>query len=168
MFSRFRRSHSADSRLSVWVREHYSDVFRFCARRIGEDNAEDATQESFVIAHQTFARYDEATSPRTWLFGIANNVCRNLARRYRREFLVADAVLLEQPSEAVAFESVMLKQAMSRLSDEHRDVVVLHEVEGLRYAEIAAILGIPEGTVKSRLHHAVLKLREHLCDGVAR
>lgn len=168
MFSRFRRSNGADARINVWVREHYGDVFRFSARRIGEDKAEDATQETFVIAHQTIARYDGAASPRTWLFGIANNVCRNLARRYRRELLVADTVLLERSEEPQAFDAVMLKQAMARLSEEHREVVVLHEIEGLRYAEIAAILEIPEGTVKSRLHHAFLKLRENLCEGAVR
>ncbi|MBV6458186.1 MAG: ECF RNA polymerase sigma factor SigL [Fimbriimonadaceae bacterium] len=168
MFSRLRRSYGADSRINVWVREHYADVFRFCARRIGDDRAEDATQESFVIAHQTLARYDEATSPRTWLFGIANNVCRNLARRYRREFLVPDLVLMEQAAEPVAFDVAMLKQALGRLSDEHREVIVLHEVEGLRYGEIAAVLGVPEGTVKSRLHHAILKMREQLCEGAIR
>jgi RNA polymerase sigma-70 factor (ECF subfamily) len=55
-----------------------------------------------------------------------------------------------------------LKDALSTLSEDHREVVLLHEVEGLTYQEAAEVLGVPEGTVKSRLHHAFLNLRRAL------
>lgn len=64
--------------------------------------------------------------------------------------------------EANLVDGHLLKSALESLSDEHREVVLLHEVEGLRYAEIAVITGVPEGTVKSRLHHAFRHLRTHL------
>jgi RNA polymerase sigma-70 factor, ECF subfamily len=57
-----------------------------------------------------------------------------------------------------------LRRALDQLSDDHRLVVQLHEFEGLSYDEIAAVLGIPSGTVKSRLHHAFAKLRQTLLD----
>jgi RNA polymerase sigma-70 factor (ECF subfamily) len=154
--------------MTVWVREHYDDVFRFCARRVGEDRASDATQESFVIAQQSTRRFDGSCTPRTWLFGIAHNVCRNLVRKHRREFLVAHEVLLERSTEPTAFDALVLRQALNALSPEHREVVVMHEVEGMRYKEIGEILGIPEGTVKSRLYHAVQKLRQSLTAEEAR
>jgi RNA polymerase sigma-70 factor (ECF subfamily) len=78
-----------------------------------------------------------------------------------------DPVLLEidptKPSnderEDALVDREVLRQAMAKLSSDHREVVVLHELDGLTYEEVAQILGVPVGTVKSRLHHAFLHLR---------
>lgn len=164
------------------VDRHYDAVFRFCARRIGVDLAEDAAQETFITAQKKLKSFQGASSLSTWLFGIAHNHCRNLARKRKTEMLGAWVAIetLEagadpslngaadwprdgQPLESQIIDREALRMALSSLSSDHREVVVLHEVEGLTYEEAAEVIGVPVGTVKSRLHHAFLKLREALC-----
>lgn len=65
-------------------------------------------------------------------------------------------------------DSQTLREALSQLTPEHREVVILHETEGLNYEECAGIIGVPVGTVKSRLHHAFKNLRLHLAPGEIR
>ena len=146
------------------VREHYSQVFRFCARRLGDDLAQDAAQETFVTMQRSIKRYEGRSTFPTWLLGIAHNHCRNMARK-RKMDPVPLATWLEAPDPTAQnpIDREALRRALAQLSEEHREVVLLHEVEGLRYAEIAEITGVPEGTVKSRLHHAFQHLRRHLC-----
>lgn len=145
------------------VEAHYDAVFRFCARRIGPDQAADAAQETFVTAHKMIRKFRGDSSLRTWLFGIANNHCRHASRRKRAESW--DWTMEHDGAhnpEGSLIDRQALRVALQSLSEEHREVVLLHEVEGLTYGEAAAVLGIPEGTVKSRLHHAFLGLRRAL------
>lgn len=145
------------------ARDFYEPVFRFCARRVGPDLAQDAAQETFLTAHKAQGRFRGDSSLRTWLFGIAVNECRRLIRQKRVE--PATVPLIELSSGdggASIIDRRDLQQALSKLSDDHRDVVVLHEIEGLTYEEAAKILAVPVGTVKSRLHHAFLQLRRTL------
>lgn len=152
--------------LGSLVREHYARVYRFCARRIGDDLGQDAAQETFVTMQRSLKRYQERSSFETWLLGIAHNHCRNLARKRRLDPLPLDAWFEATAGpDTSAIDREILRCALSRLSEEHREVVLLHEVEGLRYAEIGEVLGVPEGTVKSRLHHAFLNLRKQLSGG---
>ena len=152
--------------LGSLVQEHYARVYRFCARRIGDDLAEDAAQETFVTMQRSIKRYQERSSFETWLLGIAHNHCRNLSRKKRLQPLSLAAWEGECPQEPTRqfIDREALKCALLKLSEEHREVVLLHEVEGLRYAEIGEILGVPEGTVKSRLHHAFQNMRRTLCE----
>ncbi len=147
------------------AREHYDAVFRFCARRIGPDHAADAAQETFLTAQKALKKFRGESSVSTWLFGIANNECRRLARKER----LAPVTLEIDPSrpasehsESAIVNRQALQDAMLKLSTEHRDVVILHELDGLTYEESAEILGVPVGTVKSRLHHAFMNLRKSL------
>ena len=157
--------HGNRDALGSLVREHYSRVYRFCARRIGDDLAQDAAQETFVTMQRGLKRYEERSSFETWLLGIAHNHCRNLARKRRLDPVSLDAwVECGRNEQPTIFDKEALRNALSKLTEEHREVVRLHEIEGLRYAEIAEILGVPEGTVKSRLHHAFINLRRLLCD----
>lgn len=156
--------------LGQLVREHYPRVYRFCARRLGDDLGQDAAQETFVTMQRSLKRYQERSSFETWLLGIAHNHCRNLARKRRLDPLQMDAWIEHgtpgptgDGPESV-FDREALRCALSKLTEEHREVVLLHEIEGLRYAEIGVVLGVPEGTVKSRLHHAFLNLRRMLSD----
>jgi RNA polymerase sigma-70 factor, ECF subfamily len=142
------------------VCEHYAQVFRFCARRIGQQAAADITQEVFLTMQQTIKRFESRSSFSTWLLGIANNHCRNHARKAKAEWLPLETWF----SPSVSFESQIINTefintALAKLSEEHREVIVLHELDGLTYPEIATLLKIPEGTVKSRLHHAFQQLR---------
>lgn len=152
--------------LADLVRRYYADVFRYCARRVARDLASDVAQETFVTVQQTIRRFDEQASFRGWLFAIAHNHCRNAIRKTGREVPVES--LWERPSgesEGALVNREALRTALRGLSPEHRDVVVLHEIEELTYDEIGAILGIPVGTVKSRLHHAFLNLRKTMVGG---
>ena len=152
--------------LGELVAEHYARVFRFCARRVGDDLGQDAAQETFITMQRTIGGFEGRSAFETWLLGIAHNHCRNLARKKMRDPLALDEAF-ESPSRdhgdhVAANES--LRCAMAKLSPEHREVILLHEVEGLTYAEVAEIAGIPEGTVKSRLYHAFKNLREIMCE----
>ena len=152
--------------MSRLVQDHYGRVFRFCARRVGDELGQDATQETFVTMQKTLSRYRADSRFETWLLGIAHHTCLGLARKARRDPLpLEDWFNPVSPDQSNVIERESLRQALATLSQEHREVVVMHEVEGLRYAEIAEILGVAEGTVKSRLHHAFLNLRQALCGG---
>lgn len=149
------------------VRTHYEDVWRFCARQLGDEMASDAAQETFVTAQQRWRHFEGRSALKTWLFGIALNHCRNLGRKRRREepidWLEGTASPARPEDEAIDRER--LRSALATLSQEHRDVVLLHEIEGFPYHEIGAMLRIPTGTVKSRLHHAFAHLRRALQAG---
>lgn len=151
------------------VAEHYAAVYRFCARRLGADLAEDAAQETFIMVHKTIKRYDPGCAFRTWTLGIALNVCRNMGRKRRVEVDIDNLWHLDSgsPTESQIVAHDELKQALRELSAAHLDVVILHELEGLTYEEAAVVLGIPAGTVKSRLHEAFRKLRGLMVSEVA-
>lgn len=144
--------------------EHYAAVFRFCARRLGPDLAADAAQETFITAQKAMRRFDGSSALSTWLFGIALNTCRNLARKRRMEMSYEHAWELpaKEPGEATLVDREALRVALKKLSPPHLEVVILHELEGMTYEEAAQVIGIPVGTVKSRLHHAFLDLRRFL------
>lgn len=150
------------------VSENYAKVYRFCARRVGDDSAADITQETFVTMQKNFSKFEGKSKVSTWLFGIAHNLCRNHSRKAKQ-----DAVPLENwidpganNHENAVCARETLQAALKTLSEEHREVVLLHEIEGLTYAEIAELTNVPEGTVKSRLHHAFNNLRQELLGGV--
>ena len=145
------------------ISEHYASVYRFCARRVGGELAGDAAQETFLTAQRKLSKFDGRSSLLSYLFGIAHNQCRNLARKNRMEISYGESWNGHaEIGEQAVIDRETLRAAMRTLSKEHREVVVMHELEGLSYEEIAAILRIPVGTVKSRLHHAFLALRQKL------
>lgn len=147
------------------VREHYALVYRFCARRIGPDAAQDAAQETFVTAHKSMKRFDGKSSLSTWLLGIAHNHCRNQSRkRHEISWLGEEEMNAKgmDGTEGMLIDREALRVALKGLSPEHREVVLLHEVEGLTYEETASVVGVPAGTIKSRLHYAFQQLRKAL------
>jgi RNA polymerase sigma-70 factor, ECF subfamily len=145
------------------VGAYYDAVYRFCARRIGPDRAADAAQETFLSAQKALKKFRGEASLQTWLFGIANNHCRHIHRKHRDESWDWTMEQGATPNpEGGLIDRQALRSALQKLSAEHREVVLLHEVEGLTYEEAAKVLNIPVGTVKSRLHHAFLGLRRAL------
>lgn len=158
--------HGSPLDIGTIAREHYDTVYRFCARRIGIDHAADAAQETFLTAQGVLSKFAGRSDLKTWLLGIAHNECRRQARR--RRLAPAPLPLIEPASAGCDEEAIVdreaLRAAFAKLSPEHQHVVLLREIEGLSYEEAAAVLGVPEGTVKSRLHHAFLQLRRSLGD----
>ena len=145
------------------AKDFYEPVFRFCARRVGADLAPDAAQETFLTAHRVRAKFRGESSIRTWLFGIALNECRRLVRQKSVDRATVPLIDVAGGDHgASVIDRGALQQALAKLSDDHREVVVLHEIEGLTYEEAANVLSVPVGTVKSRLHHAFLQLRRTL------
>lgn len=155
--------------IETLVSENYARVYRFCARQVGSDDAADIAQETFVTMQKSLKRFNGKSSVTTWLLGIALNHCRN-HRRKKENLNVAIHDWFDASGhspESAVVDSVVLYKALEKLSHEHREVVLLHEIEELTYGEIAELTGVPEGTVKSRLHHAFQKLRTELCGGGA-
>ena len=113
-------------------------------------------------------RYDSAAgSPRTWLFAIARNVAADLARARAarpRSFELRDGTgFVDDPSEHV-HRSWQVEEALERLSDDHRHVVVEIAVNQRTCSDVAVELGVPEGTVRSRLYYALRALRLALAE----
>src|SRR3954469_1096222 len=137
------------------------------------DDARDAVQEAFVKAWSALARFDRKRPFGPWFYQILRNHCRDLLRsrtsRFRVE--VVDEAIETHPTDAEAgpergrertAAAEVLWRGLERIGPDHREVLVLKELEGLRYPEIAEVLGIPEGTVASRLFHARHALRDAL------
>ncbi len=154
----------ADPRdFSAFYRAHADYVWR-CLQRLGVSSAEleDALQEVFLVAHRRLPEHDAARSlVTTWLYGIALNVTRNLMRKISRRRETREAASIDaQTPEGLAQGRRTLAWLLDTLSPEHRVVFVMFEIEGASTREIADALGVPIGTVHSRLHHARRKLTE--------
>lgn len=164
--------------------ERYQDrvfnaILRMCGNR---DDAEELCQEAFVKALENLSRFREDSRFYTWLFRIAVNLTISRRRRGGRvkfhslerlagrdEELPRPRDMLpdgreKNPAEVVAQDDVheRVLQELAELDDEFRAVVVMRDVEGMDYDQIAEVLKIPHGTVKSRLYRARLLLQERL------
>jgi RNA polymerase sigma-70 factor (ECF subfamily) len=156
----------------VLVRRYQDRLFSAVCRFL--DNAEDAqdvVQETFLSAYQALEGFKGGSRFFTWLYRIAMNHAIDLKRKrksivsmevYRNEEV--HPVEASQPGEVVERgETVrLLRQALKRLSPEHRMVLILKDLDGMKYEEIAEVMDVPIGTVRSRLHRARLELRELL------
>jgi RNA polymerase sigma-70 factor, ECF subfamily len=126
-------------------------------------DAEDAVQETFLKLYRAIGGFHGQASIATWLCRIVINVCYDQARRKQREASPPDEHF-PTPG-AAATTRVALEQALSRIHPRHRMVFLLFEAEGLRHAEIASILEIPEGTSKAWLFEAKKELKRMLTEG---
>jgi RNA polymerase sigma-70 factor (ECF subfamily) len=125
--------------------------------------AEEITQEAFAVAYGRARRVSRADSPEAWLRTVVTNLAR---RRFRRRVML-DRILLRQqaeppPQAKPPDENLDLHEAIRTLGQDHRTVVVLHYLADLPVEEIASVLGVPVGTVKSRLARARAALAERL------
>ena len=150
------------------VRCHREGVINVVYRMCGDANlAEDAAQEAFIRAWQHLPAYRPRSPFRNWVYRIATNVAIDVQRR-ERETVDIDALPLVAPDtnpEATVEgqeRGERVRQAVLALPPAGRAVLVLREYEGLSYREIADTLGIPVGTVMSRLNYARNRLRESL------
>jgi RNA polymerase sigma-70 factor (ECF subfamily) len=143
-------------------REHHARVFALCWQLCGHRaEAEDALQETFLAVHAALPTFRGEARLSTFIHRIALR-CAFKARAKRLPTVEAEPERAgEHPGEAHARRDA-LQRALRTLSAEHRAVLALFAVEGLSHAEIAEILGVPEGTVWSRLHAAKRRLAAEL------
>lgn len=156
------------------VRRHQARIFNLARALVGNDgDAEDLAQEAFIRAWRAIGRFRGASAFRTWLYRVAINVIRShLARRSQQRLIWgwwprkgSDA----EPREAVLAGSVdvetgllrreAIDRALSALPPDMRVAVTLRDIEGLEYREIAETLGVPIGTVMSRIARGRARLR---------
>ncbi|MCC7073487.1 MAG: sigma-70 family RNA polymerase sigma factor [Deltaproteobacteria bacterium] len=149
------------------------------------DDAMDAVQDAFIKAHKKLAEFEGNAAFSTWLYRICVNLCidRKRADARRRKVDLDDALATHKPEDALYGESEIggrlsgenplrtlsdkqlgaeIGRAMGELSEDHRAILLLREVEGMSYEEIAEALEIPRGTVMSRLFHARRNLQRLL------
>ncbi|ODS97160.1 MAG: RNA polymerase subunit sigma-24 [Lautropia sp. SCN 69-89] len=164
------RARDGDQRaFAELVRRHQDRVFRFVLRMTGSrDESMDLTQDTFMKAWQALPGWEPRAQFGTWLIQIARNGALDLLRRRG----TLEFVPIEEDAEFVApqpapDEQVDLRQryglldtVLRQLPLDHREILLLREVEQLSYTEIAAALGIQEGTVKSRIARARAALLE--------
>jgi RNA polymerase sigma factor (sigma-70 family) len=161
------------------VRQHEAHALAIAEGLLGDpDDAADAVQEAFVKAFRALGRMRDGSAFGPWFRTILRNHCRDRLRASASRGTVpweegaVDAAAWTPSSGSTAVERAELAEAvraaLSRLSPEHREILVLKEMEGLGYAEIAEELGVPPGTVASRLHHARGLLRKIVAaEGIA-
>lgn len=150
-----------------YERPVFQSVFAFLGNR---QEAEDITQDVFVSAFRKISSFEYRASFLTWLRRIAYNQCVDARRKTksRRTTSVDFELEPQQVSESQSPESVAqgnellrhVRGAIDALAEEQRSIIILRDLDGLDYAEIAGLLDIPIGTVRSRLHRARCELRE--------
>jgi RNA polymerase sigma-70 factor, ECF subfamily len=169
------------SRAALFER-HVGGVHRFIARLscADADAVDDLIQATFIEAFSSAAKFRGGSQVKTWLCGIALNVTRNYARsEIRRKQAMGNAtraacIDVSWSGQVTGYDAVQRQQmekltaALPSLSEELRSVFVMCDMEGLKGVEVAALLGIPEGTVWRRLHDARAKLRTAISDGGGR
>ena len=147
-------------------RRHVARIHSTAVRMLGVEEADDATQDVFVRAWQRLGQFRGDSAFGTWLFRLAVNVMLSrrevVATRHRRH--VDDAELIDALSSREVPPELGLdfEAAMQRLPPGMRQIFVLHDIEGYKHEEIAAMLGIAQGTSKSQLHRVRMVLRKYL------
>jgi RNA polymerase sigma-70 factor (ECF subfamily) len=141
------------------MREHLDAVYGHALRFFGDSaTAEDAAQEVFVKVYRSLGDFDGRAAFSTWLYRITRNVCLDMFRRGKRQASPVDPMELpETPSgdhAAAVVASIDLERAVSALPPEDRDAFNAIALFGLSYTEAGTVLGVPAGTVKSRVFRA--------------
>jgi len=151
---------------------HATVVFRYLVRRVGIDAAEGLLGDVFRIGFEKRATYDcKRPNARPWLYGIATNLIAHHRRSEARRIHATVRLLVRHPPSDDPTDHVAARldaidswprvaQALTHLPDEERDALLLYAWEELSYDEIATALGVPIGTVRSRINRARQRLRE--------
>lgn len=158
-----------DTLAQQWLVERFTPmIFRFCMRMTrNEQDARDATQDTFFKVLRKIDRYNDAYRFETWLFSIARNTCIDVHRRRKRRSESQERdVAAQAPSPLdiaqTRCEADRVHAALATLPDIYREIITLYHLEGMLYREIADITGLPMGTVMNRLFRARRKLKDAL------
>ncbi len=162
--------------------EHYTKVYNICHRML--NNPEDAVeqaQEAFIKAFRYIKDFKGNCSFSTWLYRIATNTCLDFIRKNKNkhnvsleqetyeDITIKDRLMSDLPGPEKIAETnaqvAAIKEAMAKMSEKNRIIIVLRDYMGLSYDQIAESLETPVGTVKSRISRARAELRELLCQG---
>jgi len=169
-----RRARDGDHEaFAVLVTRHESMVMRTALALLGHvDLAQDAAQEAFLRFFRYLRRFDETRELGPWLYRLVVNVCHDLGRRRSRHRFVPleESGEVEAPASREAVESgiaraearALVRQAILTLPEKERAALVLRDIEGQSTADVARILGSSEGTVRSQVARARLKIRAHV------
>jgi RNA polymerase sigma-70 factor (ECF subfamily) len=161
------------SLVKAYQKRAYAIAYGFVGNR---EDALELAQESFVKAYRAISRFDTTMPFYPWLYRIVRNTCLNhIKKRKRRGESSLDGMMesgfdvssgRDEPAREAALGDIReaVGNALSRLSDDHREIITLRHIHELSYVEIAECLDIPQGTVMSRLHAARRSLREKLMD----
>ena len=153
-----------DAGLRAAYRAHGAGVYRFALRALRDrGQAEEAVQETFLRAWQGRDRYDPLLgSLQTWIFAIARNIVSDMARRRASRPHIAgelhDSVAVCEDHAEGVLRSFQVENALARISHEHRQVIEQVYFEERSPGEVAAELGVPDGTVRSRLYYGLRAL----------
>jgi RNA polymerase sigma-70 factor (ECF subfamily) len=165
------------SAFGVLVRRYQDRLYHTVYRLVGNaEDAQDVVQEAFLNAYQSLDSFKGDALFFTWLYRIAVNTAISLKRKQRVVLRIdagrngepgiepLDPSEVSRPGHALeqAEQETRIQRALARLSAEHRAVLVMKDMEGQKYEMMAEVLGVPIGTIRSRLHRARLELREIL------
>lgn len=151
-----------------WQQPIHRFAYRFFC---SHDEASEITQKTFIKAYKKLNTLEDCEKFSSWIYRIANNLCLDETKRAGRrlsepmEALNNDLLVqskADNPDHQLSRQQLgkLLQQALNRLPEEQRIVVIMKEYEGLKFREIADILDVPENTVKSRMYYGLTKLRE--------
>jgi len=150
-------AHGDHAALRELLRRYERPLSHFLYRSTAGRDVEDLYQETWLRVLRHAARFDATKRFSTWLFQIAINLCRDWHRRVPPE--PTDALPDAAPDPAARIDDAIdAQRLLARLSEPHREVVILRYYHDLSEEETARILDCPKGTVKSRLHHALAQL----------
>ncbi len=166
----------------VLVEKYYKKIYSLCYRFVGDsEEAGDLTQEIFTAAYQNLKKFRGDAKFSTWLFQIATNRGKNKFKYLKRRGYFAGRVHSENDDDRDSGQRIIpdtstnpetllashqmqkiVQDAINELDPDHKEIVILRDIEGFSYEEIAKILNLPEGTTKSRLHRARMVVKEKL------
>lgn len=163
------------------MRKYQNLVFGMAYNLLSDyQDAEDATQDTFIKAYKSIASFKGDSAFTTWLYVICRNSCNDILRKRQKHSAVSsidadesdDSPIKEIKSDAPTPEEqvelsetqALVREAINSLKPEYKEVLILSDIQQLSYDEVSAILKIPNGTVKSRLNRARNALRKKLSD----